>query len=94
MANAAALSAVRRCGRSSWASCETVTDLEPALARRLEDVRHGRDGLRPVAALAGAVAVVQEQDGARAQHVPAAGHDRVDARAGGVEDRPVQPTIR
>ena len=65
-AKAAALSAVRRCGRSSSASCGDRHGLEAALTRRLEDVRHRLDGLRPVAALAGAVAVVQEQDRARA----------------------------
>ena len=86
MANAAALSAVRRCGLSSWCELGDRHELEPALTRRLEDVRHRRDGLRPVAALAGAVAVVQEQDRAGPQHALAAGHDRVDARAGGVED--------
>ena len=52
--------------------------LEAALPHRLEDVRHRLDGLRPVAALTGAVAVVQEQDRARAQHVLASGDDRVD----------------
>ena len=63
--------------------------LEAALPQRLEDVRHGLDGLRPVAALSGAVAIVQEQDGARAQHVLASGDDCVDPGPRRVEDRPV-----